>query len=88
MLEGTGKDTNGIAFERTQIDGVVTRRLHLQADAFQTAPGQLDLPACRQDRGAVGRLDQRVSSGIDGTAQQDHVATARQNPALHRDGCA
>ena len=88
MPERAGKDGDRIALERAQIDGLISRRLHLQADAFQTPAGQFDLPARCQNGAAVGCLDQRVFSGIDGTAQQNHVATARQNPALHRDGCA
>ena len=86
--ERAGKNADCIAFERPQIDGLVGRRLHLQADAFETPAGQLNLPPRCQNRAAVGRLDQGIFSGIDGAAQQHHVAAARQNPALHRDARA
>ena len=88
MPECAGKDGDGISLEGAQVDCLIARRLHLQADPFESPAGQLNLPTRCQNGAAVGRLDQRVFSGIDGTAQQYDVATARQYPALHRYACA
>ena len=86
--ERAGKDGDRVALERTQIDGLIRGRLHFHADAFQATSCQFDLlPGC-QYGAAVGRLDQRIFSGINGTAQQYNIATARQYPALHRYACA
>ena len=88
MPERAGKDGDRVALERTQIDGLIRGRLHFHADAFQATSCQFDLlPGC-QYGAAVGRLDQRIFSGINGTAQQYNIATARQYPALHRYACA
>ena len=88
VLQGAGKNAHCIALQGAQIDGCVRRCLDLQADTFEAASRDLDLPACRQDRAAVRGLDQRIFAGIDLRTHQHHIAAARQNGALHRNTAA
>ena len=87
VFEGAGKDAHGVALERAQVNGLIAWCLYLHADAFEAAPGQLNLLARRQDGAAVGRLDQSVLAGVNAGANQHHIAAARQNPPVHRYAC-
>ena len=88
MFERAGKDADRIALQSSQIDSGIDWRLHLQADAFQTATREFNLAPGRQKGAAVGRLDQRVLAGIQLRAQQHHIAAAGQDAALHRNARA
>ncbi len=84
MFERPGKNAHRIALQGAQVDGLIGGGLHLQPDALQATTGNLDLLACGQNRAAIRRLDQRVFARLDAGGQQYHIATARQDAALHR----
>ena len=48
VFELAREDPDGIALQRSQVDGLVAGRLQFHADAFQAAPGQFHLLACGQ----------------------------------------
>ena len=77
------KNTNGIAFERAQVDGLVGWRLHVQGDALQPTARHLHTLPSGQHHAAALRLDQRRFGDIDIRRNQHHVATPGDDVAVH-----
>ena len=85
VLEGAGKHADGVSLQAAQIDRLIGGGLHLQHDALQPAPGDLDLPAGRQNGAAARGLNERRFAGFDLRRNQHHVAPSRHDVALHVD---
>ena len=83
VAQGAGKNADRIALERSQIDSLISGRLHLQGDAFQPPAGYFHALPRRQHHAAALRLDQRRFGDIDVRRNQHHIATPGDDVAIH-----
>ncbi len=83
VLECSRKNTDRVALEGTQIQRLILRRLHVQANTLQATPRDVHVLPRRQDHRTIGRLNHGGLGNFNTGRNQDHIAIAANNLALH-----
>ena len=83
VSQRSGKDAYRVADECAQVDGFISRRLHLQTDTFEAAASDLHRLTRSQDDRAIARLHDGADANLYLRGKQNNVATARQHRTLN-----